>query len=63
MSITLTWYWWFTPLLITIIAAIPGINYRPRGDYDFGGAIMGLIWVISIKYQPHLCNIDDLVAT
>lgn len=20
-------------------------------------------WVISIKYQPHLCNIDDLVAT
>ena len=47
MTVTLTWYWWFTPLLITFAAAIPGMLYRPRGDYDFGGAIMGLIWMVA----------------
>lgn len=45
MTLTINFYWWMVPLAITIISAIPAINWRPRGDYDFTGAFLGLLWV------------------
>jgi len=47
MTINIQLYWWVLPLLITIVSFIPASLYRQSGDYDFGGAILGLIGVVA----------------
>ena len=47
MTFTLSFYWWMLPLAITIISAIPAMLYKQSSDYDFGGAILGLGWMIA----------------
>ncbi|GGE30366.1 hypothetical protein GCM10011360_17980 [Primorskyibacter flagellatus] len=44
---TITLYWWMLPLAITIIAFIPASLHQQRGDYDFGGAILGFIGLVA----------------
>ncbi|MEO3479362.1 hypothetical protein AAFO90_16970 [Phaeobacter sp. CAU 1743] len=47
MTFTLNFYWWMLPLAITIVSAIPASLYKQRGDYDFGGAILGFVWLVA----------------
>jgi len=47
MTFTLSFYWWMLPLAITLLSAIPVSMYKQRGDYDFGGAVLGMGWLIA----------------
>ncbi len=44
---TITLGFWVVPAIITLVGLIGVGAYKPRGDYDFGPAILGLVWLVA----------------